>query len=201
MVIGAPARRLAKIADANFAIRFAICTSDYTTQHYVSQTSAKTWSQWAAIQERIGLNSGWLPGEQRTALAAPLGLTVRSHLTDNSAASHAGGDARPPPSANSNLSVRRQPSCDHSYFAVKSFDATLLVGRLGVSNDDQRWLELGFSTKADGKKNVSLFNTAIYPRHFVELARMMVEADTEAAIHAFGAAMQTAEVERRRPLY
>src|SRR5258707_14305200 len=88
MVIGAPARRLAKIADANFAIRFAICTSDYTTQHYVSQTSAKTWSQWAAIQERIGLNSGWLPGEQRTALAAPLGLTVRSHLTDNSAASH-----------------------------------------------------------------------------------------------------------------
>ena len=86
MVIGAPARRLAKIADANFAIRFAICTSDYTTQHYVSQTSAKTWSQWAAIQERIGLNSGWLPGEQRTALAAPLGLTVRSHLTDNSAA-------------------------------------------------------------------------------------------------------------------
>jgi hypothetical protein len=86
MVIGAPARRLAKIADANFAIRFAICTSDYTTQHYVSQTSAKTWSQWAAIQERIGLNSGWLPGEQRTALAAPLGLTVRSHLPDNSAA-------------------------------------------------------------------------------------------------------------------
>src|SRR5258707_14490252 len=84
-------------------------------------------SQWAAIQERIGLNSGWLPGEQRTALAAPLGLTVRSHLTDNSAASHAGGDARPPPSANSNLSVRRQPSCDHSYFAVKSVDATLLV--------------------------------------------------------------------------
>jgi len=52
---------------------------------------------------------------------------------------------------------------------VKSFDATLLVGRLGVSNDDQRWLELGFSTKADGKKNVSLFNTAIYPRDFVEL--------------------------------
>jgi hypothetical protein len=67
-----------------------------------------------------------------------------------------------------------------------------------VSNDDQRWLELRFATNADGK-NVGCFETAIYPRHFAELARMMVEADPEAAIHAFGAAMQTAEVERRRP--
>ena len=52
MVIGGPARRLAMIADANFAAWFAaICTPYYATQHYVSQTSAKTWVP-------IGSNSG-----------------------------------------------------------------------------------------------------------------------------------------------
>jgi hypothetical protein len=51
MVIGAPARRLAKIAEPIFAVRFAICTSEYAMQHYVSQTSTKTWVA-------MGRNSG-----------------------------------------------------------------------------------------------------------------------------------------------
>jgi hypothetical protein len=69
MVIGAPARRLTNIADANFAIRFAICTSDYTTQHYVSQTSAAASSgngsmlvwhdQGQRYQARPGESQGW----------------------------------------------------------------------------------------------------------------------------------------------
>src|ERR1700730_3946710 len=32
----------------------------YITQHYASQASSKTWVVMAAIQERIGSNSGWL---------------------------------------------------------------------------------------------------------------------------------------------
>ena len=94
------------------------------------------------------------------------------------------------------LSVRRAPLSDHSYSAEQSFDATLSVGHMGV-DDDRRWLELRFATNPEGR-NVSLFGLAIYPSDFAELARMMVEADPAAAIHAFGAAMQTAEIERRQ---
>jgi hypothetical protein len=92
------------------------------------------------------------------------------------------------------LRVRRQPLSDHSYKAEASFDASLSVEHAGFCDNDQRWLELRFATNA-----VSLFDSAIYPNDFAELARMMVEVDPEAAIHAFGAALQTAEVERRRP--
>jgi hypothetical protein len=95
------------------------------------------------------------------------------------------------------LHVRRQPLRDHSYFAEKSFEATLFVGSLGVGDEDQRWIELRFATNADGQR-VSIFDLAIYPRDFAELAKLMVEADPAAAIHAFGVAMQTAEVQRRQ---
>jgi hypothetical protein len=83
------------------------------------------------------------------------------------------------------LSVRRQPLSDHSYFAERSFEATLSVRRLGDPPDDQTWLELGFVTNPNGKK-VSLFQCGINPWHFAKVARMMVEADPTAAIHAFG---------------
>lgn len=45
----------------------------------------------------------------------------------------------------------------------------------------------------------SLFNIALYAEHFAALARMMIEADPAAAIHAFGDALQDAEIQRRRP--
>lgn len=95
------------------------------------------------------------------------------------------------------LSVRRQPLSDHSYFAEKTYEATVFVDRL--MDDSQRWLSLNFATNPDGER-VSVFDIAISPMHFVELARMMVEADPGAAINAFGAALQTAEVERRAPI-
>jgi hypothetical protein len=65
-------------------------------------------------------------------------------------------------------------------------------------DDDNGCLGLRFATNPNGRK-VNLFGMSIPARHFAELARMMVEADPAAAIHAFGAAMQTADVERRRP--
>ena len=92
------------------------------------------------------------------------------------------------------LPVRRQPLSEHSDPAEKSYEATLIVDHI----EDQQWLNLSFATNPDGQ-NVSLFNLAVHPRHFAEVTRMMVEADPAAAIHAFGAAMQTAEVERRVP--
>jgi hypothetical protein len=93
------------------------------------------------------------------------------------------------------LSVRREPLSDHSYFAEKSYEASLTVVRM---DDDNGCLGLRFATNPNGRK-VNLFGMSIPARHFAELARMMVEADPAAAIHAFGAAMQTADVERRRP--
>jgi hypothetical protein len=44
----------------------------------------------------------------------------------------------------------------------------------------------------------SRFHTAIHPRHFAEVAQMMVEADPEAAIRAFGKAMENVHIEKRK---
>jgi hypothetical protein len=95
------------------------------------------------------------------------------------------------------LTVIRQPQSG-GRFAKKSSEATLSVEHLGVSNDEQRWLDLTFAIKPDGKHG-SVFGLSISPSDFAELARMMVEADPAAAIHAFGAAMQSADIERRVP--
>ena len=62
--------------------------------------------------------------------------------------------------------------------------------------NDFRYLELRFATNLNGQRS-SLFSTGISPQHFEEVARMMMEADPQAAIRAFGAAMQTAEIQRR----
>jgi hypothetical protein len=97
-----------------------------------------------------------------------------------------------------NLSVTRQPLSERSYFAKKTYEATLSVEHVGVSNDEQRWLDLTFAIKPDGKHG-SVFGLAISPSDFAELARMMVEVDPATAIHAFGAAMQSADIERRAP--
>jgi hypothetical protein len=51
IVTGVPATTLAKIANAHFAVRFAICTSGYATQHDDPPISAKTWVA-------MGRNSG-----------------------------------------------------------------------------------------------------------------------------------------------
>lgn len=98
------------------------------------------------------------------------------------------------------LPVTRMPFCDHSYFA-KTFEATLSVEQAGTPCNHQhhhRWLELGFSSNPNGQK-VSLFRIPIFPRHFAQIARMMVEAHPTAAIQAFGAALQAAEAESQRP--
>jgi hypothetical protein len=93
------------------------------------------------------------------------------------------------------LSVTRMPQCDHSDSQEESFEATLSVVRM---DDYDGCLGLRVATNPNGRK-VSLFRMSISARHFAELARMMVEADPAAAIHAFGAAMQTADIERRPP--
>jgi hypothetical protein len=92
------------------------------------------------------------------------------------------------------LTVRRQPLSEHSYFAEKTFEATLRVEHV----NDHRWIDLSFATNTDGQK-ISLFDLAISPKHFADVARMMAEAEPAAAIQAFGAAMQSADVERRLP--
>jgi hypothetical protein len=68
---------------------------------------------------------------------------------------------------------------------TETFAATLFVDGTG----NEKWLELSFVTDPDGE--ACFFGTEIYPRHFATVAQMMMDADPEAAIRAFGKAMET----------
>ncbi len=88
------------------------------------------------------------------------------------------------------LKFTREPYRDHSYSAEVSFDGQLRVWR----EPSYGYLEIGFST--DGQRR-NTFSAPIDPKQFEELARLMVEADPQAAIRAFGAAMQDVEIQKR----
>jgi hypothetical protein len=91
------------------------------------------------------------------------------------------------------LNMRRGPLRDHSWPAEKSAEATLLVDGWGPP---RRWLSLTFVTSPDGVAD-SRFHGTIQPRHFTDVAQMMVEADLEAAIRAFGKAMENVRIQKR----
>ena len=88
------------------------------------------------------------------------------------------------------LKFRREPYRDHSYSAEMSF-----AGRMCAMSVDG-YIGIQFSTKPDGLRR-SHFRAAIGPAKFEELARLMVEVDPQAAIRAFGAAMQDVEIQKR----
>ncbi|MGY0574308.1 hypothetical protein ACTGJ9_027220 [Bradyrhizobium sp. RDM12] len=94
------------------------------------------------------------------------------------------------------MSVLRRPLSDHPYSSRKSFEGALSVDHNGPPNDEQRWLRFGFCDEPNGH----LYAAAIYLRDFEKLARLMVEADPVAAIHAFGAALQAAPIERQQAM-
>lgn len=68
-----------------------------------------------------------------------------------------------------------------------TFAATLFVDRI----DNENGLHLSFVTDPDGE--ACYFDTDIHPRHFATVAQMMMDAAPEAAIRAFGKAMETAK--------
>ncbi|MEY9138537.1 hypothetical protein ABIE79_010065 [Bradyrhizobium diazoefficiens] len=82
------------------------------------------------------------------------------------------------------LNVTRSPLNDHN---ETTFAATLFVDRI----DNENGLHLSFVTDPDGE--ACYFDTDIYPRHFATVAQMMIDAAPEAAIRAFGKAMETAK--------
>ena len=89
------------------------------------------------------------------------------------------------------LEFTRSPYEEHSYFAEKSYDGHMRLWR----SRDFSHLEIGFSTNPNGQRR-STFSAPIGPKRFEELARLMVEADPQAAIRAFGAAMKDAEIQK-----
>ncbi len=90
------------------------------------------------------------------------------------------------------FNIRRSPFSDHSYFAEKDIQASLFVENW---NEDQKWLQLRFSTGTNAR--TSIFEGALYPHNFAVLPEMMMEADPEAAIRAFGKAMTAVKIQRR----
>src|SRR5438128_2609606 len=90
------------------------------------------------------------------------------------------------------FNIHRRPRSDHN--SQTDFQVSLFVGHLDMA-DPQKWLQIRFAT--GGERNTSIFEGAIYPRDFASVAAMMVNADPEAAIRAFGKAMETAKIQRR----
>jgi hypothetical protein len=86
------------------------------------------------------------------------------------------------------LKVTRSPEKDHSIHAEEQFPASLTTW----GDDSQGWLYLSFSTGSD--KKASFFEITVPPRHFAALAQMMVDADPQAALQAFGKAMANVQV-------
>jgi hypothetical protein len=86
------------------------------------------------------------------------------------------------------LSVIRTGVKTHSYFAARQKYRVHLeafgegIGGLG-------YIAFGFQTNPGGLRS-SDFSGYIEPKQFEELARLMTKADLQAAIRAFGAAMQ-----------
>ncbi len=92
------------------------------------------------------------------------------------------------------LTFRRSPVEEHSYFAEKSYDGHIRIWRLSHEKSCG-YLEIGFTTNPDGQRR-SAFSAGISPEQFEELAQLMVEADPQAAIRAFGAAMRDVEIQK-----
>jgi hypothetical protein len=80
---------------------------------------------------------------------------------------------------------RREPKSDHSIFAKKDFDGYLSPVKF---NEDCKGLQIGFETNPGGQG--SFFKGYILSADFGDLAKELLRADPEAAIRAFGAALQ-----------
>jgi hypothetical protein len=94
------------------------------------------------------------------------------------------------------LKFTRSPYEDHSYFAEKSYDGQMRIWRTETRDQSYGYLEIGFSTNPNGQRR-STFTAGIGPYQFGEMARLMVEADPQAAIRAFGAAIKDIEIQKR----
>jgi hypothetical protein len=90
------------------------------------------------------------------------------------------------------LEFVRSPDSSIGYFAGRRFKGFLNLVRW---TEEQWGIEMGFTTNPSGP-NRSRFRAAIDPQQFEKLARIMMEADPQAAIVAFGAALRDAEVTR-----
>jgi hypothetical protein len=81
------------------------------------------------------------------------------------------------------FTIVRSPASSDSYFKEKHFQCRLWAGPA------DGYLRLFFDTG-----NGSEFRGGISPSQFADLARAMVATDLEAAIKAFGAALQQVEM-------
>jgi hypothetical protein len=88
------------------------------------------------------------------------------------------------------LPINRSPSSEHCLLAEKTLTGSLHVVKTPT---DFRFIELSFETNPHGQRS-SQFSAAISPSQFEDVARMMMEADAQAAIRAFGVVMQSAAI-------
>jgi hypothetical protein len=83
------------------------------------------------------------------------------------------------------VNFSREPKSEHSIFAKKYFDGYICAEKF---TEDCKGLSIGFETNPSSQG--SLFNGYIVSGDFGDLAKEMLMADPQAAIRAFGAALQ-----------
>lgn len=84
------------------------------------------------------------------------------------------------------LTATRSPFGDDRYLSRVEYQAGIGVDTFG---DGSKHVAIAFSTNADGERKQSYVVT-LRPSDFERVVREMMGADPEAAVKAFGAAMQ-----------
>jgi hypothetical protein len=93
------------------------------------------------------------------------------------------------------FTVTREPTNSASTFTRTEFNGGFRA--LREKADWPACIKFGLSTDRPSVRNSSQFTGYITTDKFSHLAKLMFEADPEAAIRAFGAAMQEADIQRR----
>lgn len=87
------------------------------------------------------------------------------------------------------VSFSRSPKSENSPYAVADFDGHLCPVKL---SKEIRGLQIDFEDNPGGKG--SYFNAYILSGDFGQLAREMLKADPQAAVRAFGTALQEVDI-------
>lgn len=84
--------------------------------------------------------------------------------------------------------VRRSDSGDNSLHMPPEFPFTVSLCRF---NDERQWLIMQLNQSSS--KN--WFDIVVEPKDFAALAKLMIQADPEKAVHAFGKALETVKLQ------
>jgi hypothetical protein len=96
------------------------------------------------------------------------------------------------------VSITREPTKAASNFAPR-YEYQMGFRSMAPYQNWPSYIQFGFSTERPGVSNTSNFTGYIMPNQFAELAQLMFDTDSQAAIRAFGQVMQGANIAHAVP--